>query len=133
MGTEIPSSNCIRRSQANWRRRRAPSLTIQRASAGWPGTRYFSMPNHSSNQSAGPTCSSPIPTAYSGMLLIGQLSRWSLVNITRASGRAASRRRRISAVAPRASCWYASGARVNQPVSPGEWVIAIAATIRAIA
>src|SRR2546422_5975366 len=54
---------------------RSPSLTIHRTSAGWPGTRYFSMPSHSSNQSAGPMCSSPMPTAYSGMLLIGQLSR----------------------------------------------------------
>ena len=31
--------------------------------------------SHSSYQSAGPTCTSPMPTVYSGVLLIGQLSR----------------------------------------------------------
>src|SRR5439155_1500255 len=85
------------------------------------------MASHSSNHSAGPTCSSAMPTVYSGVLLIGQLSRWSLLNITSTSGRAASSRRRISAVAWSASCWYSCEARVNHPVSPGEWVMAVAA------
>src|SRR5689334_14906546 len=47
------------------------------------------------------------------------------------SGRAASSRRRISAVACSASRWYSSLARVNQPVRPGECVMAIAATTSA--
>src|SRR5687767_899556 len=89
------------------------------------------MPSHSSYQSAGPTCSSAMPTVYSGVLLMGQFSRWSLLNMTTTSGRAISRRRRISLVAPRASCCCSSGARENQPVRPGECVIAIAATMRA--
>src|SRR5499425_63213 len=72
-----------------------------------------------------------MPTVYSGTLLIGQFSRWSLLNMMSTSGRAASRRRRISAVACSASCWYSSLARVNQPVSPGECVMAIAATTSA--
>src|SRR2546425_7179921 len=126
----MPSSNCI--SPPRWASaspRRAPSLTRKRASPGSPGTRYFSIPSHSSNQSAGPTCASAMPTVYSGVLFIGQLSRWSLLNITSTSGRAASSRRRISAVAPSASCWYSSDARSNQPVRPGECVMAMAATI----
>jgi hypothetical protein len=66
---------------------------------------YFSMASHSSNQSAGPRCSSPIPTVNSGMLLMGQLSRWSLLKARMTSGRAASSRRRISAVACSVISW----------------------------
>src|SRR5688572_191808 len=128
----MPSSNCIPSPRyASARRRRPASFTRKRASGAWPGTRYFSMPSHSSNQSAGPMCSSAMPTVYSGTLLMGQFSRWSLLTITRTSGRAASSRCRISAVACSASRWYSSEARVNHPVSPGEWVMAIAATISA--
>src|SRR6185369_7431295 len=127
----MPSSNCIWRSQASDSCRRAASLTRKRARPACPGTRYCSMASHLSNQSAGPTCSSAMPTVYSGTLLMGQLSRWSLLNISSTSGRAASRRRRISAVACRARRWYSSLARVNQPVSPGECVMAMAATISA--
>src|SRR5262245_40214094 len=103
-----------------------------RASPAWPGTRYLSSASHSSYQSAGPTCSSPMPTVNSGVLLIGQLSRWSLLTIRSTSGRAASSRLRISSSARRARRCCSSGAAANQPVRPGECVIAIAATTSAM-
>src|SRR5436190_1931995 len=57
----MPSSNCIASPRcARASPRRAPSLTRKRARPGSPATRYFSIPSHSSNQSAGPTCSPPL-------------------------------------------------------------------------
>src|SRR5262245_10121524 len=103
-----------------------------RASWAWPGTRYLPSASHSSYQSAGPTCSSAMPTVYSGVLLMGQFSRWSLLNMRSTSGRAASSRPRISPRACPAICCCSAGAAPNQPVRPGECVIAIAATISAM-
>ena len=74
-----------------------------------------------------------MPTVYSGVLLIGQFNRWSLLKATMTSGRAAASRSRISVIACRACVCWLFGARSNQPVSPGECVMAIAATIWAMA
>ena len=56
-----------------------------------------------------------------------------MLNATTTSGRAAASRSRISVIARRASACWRSGARSNHPVSPGEWVMAMAATILAMA
>jgi hypothetical protein len=63
-------------------------LTSHRAIPGWPGTRPFHRePLVEPFGGADVFLGSPI--VYSGTLLMGQLSKWSLLNITTTSGRAA--------------------------------------------